>query len=54
MISPTPLTSIVPIQRKGDDAEVVTQFEMHAIERLRSAQDGLPRAAQPDDDRALS
>ena len=34
MISPTPLTSIVPIQRKGDDAEVVTQFEMHAIEQL--------------------
>ncbi len=34
VISPTPLTSIVPIQRKGDDAEVVTQFEMHAIEQL--------------------
>lgn len=34
VISPEPLTSIVPIQRKGDDAEVVTQFEMHAIEKL--------------------
>ena len=34
VISPEPLTSIVPIQRKGDDAEVVTQFEMHAIEQL--------------------
>jgi len=34
VISPTPLTEIVPIQQKGEDAEVVTQFEMHAIERL--------------------
>jgi len=34
VISPTPLTSIVPIQRKGEDAEIVTQFEMHAIEQL--------------------
>jgi DNA polymerase III subunit alpha len=34
VISPQPLVDIVPIQRKGDDAEVVTQFEMHAIERL--------------------
>ena len=34
VISPRPLTEIVPIQQKGEDAEVVTQFEMHAIERL--------------------
>ncbi|MDJ0960738.1 MAG: DNA polymerase III subunit alpha [Acidimicrobiia bacterium] len=34
VISPDPLTDIVPIQRKGDDAEVVTQFEMHAVESL--------------------
>ena len=34
VISPEPLTDIVPIQRKGDDAEVVTQFEMHAVEAL--------------------
>jgi DNA polymerase-3 subunit alpha len=34
VISPRPLTDIVPIQRKGDDAEIVTQFEMHAIESL--------------------
>ena len=34
VISPDPLTEIVPIQQKGEDAEVVTQFEMHAIERL--------------------
>jgi DNA polymerase-3 subunit alpha len=34
VISPQPLTEIVPLQRKGEDAEVVTQFEMHAIEDL--------------------
>jgi DNA polymerase-3 subunit alpha len=34
VISPDPLTDIVPIQRKGEDAEVVTQFEMHAVESL--------------------
>jgi DNA polymerase-3 subunit alpha len=34
VISPDRLTDIVPIQRKGEDAEVVTQFEMHAVESL--------------------
>ncbi|HLA67911.1 MAG TPA: DNA polymerase III subunit alpha [Acidimicrobiia bacterium] len=34
VISPEPLVDIVPIQQKGEDAEIVTQFEMHAIERL--------------------
>ncbi len=34
MISPAPITEIVPIQQKGEGAEVVTQFEMHAIEEL--------------------
>ncbi len=34
VISPEPLTDIVPVQRKGDDAEIVTQFEMHAVEAL--------------------
>ncbi|NQV05974.1 DNA polymerase III subunit alpha [bacterium] len=34
VISPVPLTDIVPIQQKGDGAEVVTQFEMHGIENL--------------------
>ena len=34
VISPEPLTDLVPVQRKGEDAEVVTQFEMHAIEEL--------------------
>ena len=34
VISPEPLTDIVPVQRKGDDAETVTQFEMHAVEAL--------------------
>ena len=34
VISPQPLTEVVPIQRKGDDAEVVTQYEMHGVEAL--------------------
>ncbi|MCP3974125.1 MAG: DNA polymerase III subunit alpha [bacterium] len=34
VISPVPLTEIVPLQRKGEDSEVVTQFEMHAVEQL--------------------
>ena len=34
VIAPEPLTHIVPIQQKGEDAEVVTQFEMHAVEAL--------------------
>ena len=34
VISPRPLTELVPVQRKGEDAEVVTQFEMHGIEDL--------------------
>jgi len=34
VISPVPLTEIVPLQRKGDDAETVTQYEMHAVEEL--------------------
>ncbi len=34
VISPMPLQEIVPVQRKGDDAEVVTQYEMHGVEAL--------------------
>jgi DNA polymerase-3 subunit alpha len=34
VISPDPLTDIVPLQRKGDGAEIVTQYEMHAVEAL--------------------
>jgi DNA polymerase III subunit alpha len=34
VIAPEPLTRIIPVQRKGEDAETVTQFEMHAIEDL--------------------
>ena len=34
VISPVPLIEIVPIQQKGEDAEVVTQFEMHGVEAL--------------------
>ena len=34
VIAPEQLTSIVPVQRKGVDAEMVTQFEMHGVEDL--------------------
>jgi len=34
VISPQPLTELVPIQQKGEGAEIVTQFEMHGIEDL--------------------
>ncbi len=34
VISPAPITEIVPIQQKGEGTEIVTQFEMHAIEEL--------------------
>ncbi|MEZ5176228.1 MAG: DNA polymerase III subunit alpha [Acidimicrobiia bacterium] len=34
VISPDPLTTIVPIQRKGEDAEIVTQYEMYGVEAL--------------------
>ncbi|MEX1280300.1 MAG: DNA polymerase III subunit alpha [Acidimicrobiia bacterium] len=34
VIAPRPLTEIVPIQQKGDEAEVVTQYEMHGVEDL--------------------
>jgi DNA polymerase-3 subunit alpha len=34
VISPEPLTSIVPTQRKGEDSEVVTQYEMQGVEAL--------------------
>ena len=34
VIAPAELTNIVPVQRKGADAEMVTQFEMHGVEDL--------------------
>ena len=34
VIAPTPLTEIVPLQQKGEGAEIVTQFEMHGVEAL--------------------
>ena len=34
VITPAPLTELVPVQRKGDDAEVVTQYEMRGIAAL--------------------
>lgn len=34
VMSPVPMTELVPIQQKGRDAEVVTQYEMGAVEEL--------------------
>ena len=34
VISPQPVTDLVPIQQKGEGAEVVTQYEMGAVEAL--------------------
>jgi DNA polymerase-3 subunit alpha len=34
VIAPKALTEIIPIQQKGEDAEIVTQYEMGAVESL--------------------
>ena len=34
MIAPEPLINVVPIQQKGEGAEVVTQYEMYGVESL--------------------
>ncbi|HEX6221494.1 MAG TPA: DNA polymerase III subunit alpha [Acidimicrobiia bacterium] len=34
VIAPEPLINIVPVQRKGEDAETVTQFEMYGVQDL--------------------
>ncbi len=34
VISPEPLIELVPVQRKGEDSEVVTQYEMNGIASL--------------------
>ena len=34
VISPDKITNFLPIQRKGENAEIVTQYEMHTVERL--------------------
>lgn len=34
VIAPRPLTDIVPVQQKGEGAEIVTQYEMHGIEEM--------------------
>ncbi len=34
VISPSPLSELVPVQRKGEEAETVTQYEMNAIAAL--------------------
>jgi len=34
VISPDTITKYLPVQQKGKDAELVTQFEMHTVEQL--------------------
>ena len=34
VIAPEPITNIVPVQRKGEGAEIVTQYEMYGVEAL--------------------
>ncbi|MEX0756377.1 MAG: DNA polymerase III subunit alpha, partial [Acidimicrobiia bacterium] len=34
VITPKPLTDVIPIQQKGEDSEIVTQYEMHGIESM--------------------
>ena len=34
VISPDTITKYLPVQQKGREAELVTQFEMHAVEKL--------------------
>ncbi len=34
VIAPKPLEEVIPIQQKGEDSEVVTQYEMGAVEAL--------------------
>jgi len=34
VISPQPLIELVPVQQKGEESEMVTQYEMHGIEEL--------------------
>ena len=34
VISPDTITNFLPIQQKGENAEIVTQYEMHTVEQL--------------------
>ena len=34
VISPDKITNFLPIQQKGEGAELVTQYEMHTVEQL--------------------
>ena len=47
VIGDKPLTEYVPLQQKGADQEVVTQFCDGRRRGARPAEDGLPRPAQP-------
>ena len=47
VIGDKPLTEYVPLQQKGADQEVVTQFAMRRRRGARPAEDRLPRPAEP-------
>ena len=51
VIGAEPLMNVVPLQQKGADQEVVTQFADERRRGARAPEDGLPRAAQPRRDR---
>ena len=34
VISPEPITNYLPVQQKGENAELVTQYEMYSVEKL--------------------
>ena len=49
VISPQPLKELVPLYKTNRD-EIVTQFDMGGLEKLRAAEDGLPGADDADAD----
>ena len=51
VIGAEPLMNVVPLQQKGADQEVVTQFADERRRGARPAEDRLPRPAQPRRDR---
>ena len=51
ILSAEPLLDVLPIMKREDDGAIITQFDQPPLRVARPDQDGLPRAAQPDDHR---
>ena len=51
IMSSEPLVDVIPIMRREQDGQIITQFDYPTCEDARPGQDGLPRPAQPDDPR---